>query len=81
MGQRELQDRQLAELQRNLQIMLESEQKISGEWLDGVSAMEKKVLGMRETLSVTLNQLKESAKFLAKYKAKIQTLKMRLRIQ
>ena len=81
MGQKELQDRQLAELQRNLQIMLESEQKISGEWLDGVSLMEKKVLGMRETMSMTLDQLKESVKVLAEYKAKMQTLKVRIKIE
>ena len=61
--------------------MLESEQKISGEWLDGVSAMEKKVLGMRETMSMTLDQLKESVKTLAEYKAKMQTLKVRIKIE
>jgi surfactin synthase thioesterase subunit len=61
--------------------MLESEQKISGEWLMGVSAMEKKVLGMRETMSVTLDQLRESVKLLAQYRAKMQTLKIRIKIE
>ena len=43
--------------------------------------MEKKVLGMRETMSVTLDQLRESVKLLAQYRAKMQTLKIRIKIE
>ena len=36
---------------------------------------------MRETMSMTLDQLKESVKILAEYKAKMQTLKVRIKIE
>lgn len=36
---------------------------------------------MRETMSMTLDQLKESVKTLAEYKAKMQTLKVRIKIE
>lgn len=80
-AEKEQQDRQLAELQHNLQLMLESEQKISSEWLTGVSELEKKVLGMRETMSITLDQLRESTKLLAQYRVKMQTTKIRIAIE
>ena len=43
--------------------------------------MEKKVLGMRATMGITLEQLRESTKLLAQYRVKMQTLKIRTKIE
>jgi len=61
--------------------MLEQEQKISSEWLVGVSEMERKVLGMKNSMGITLEQLKQSTKLLAQYRVKMQTLKIRIQIE
>lgn len=44
--------------------MLETEQKISTEWLSGVSLMEEKVLNMKESMTITLQQLRENTRML-----------------
>lgn len=61
--------------------MLEQEQKISSEWLVGVSEMERKVLGMKNSMGITLEQLRQSTKLLAQYRVKMQTLKIRIQIE
>lgn len=61
--------------------MLETEQKISSEWLNGVNLMEEKVLTMRESMTVTLQQLRENTRMVEQYKIRLQTLKIRTAIE
>ena len=61
--------------------MLETEQKISSEWLAGVNTMEEKVLTMRESMTVTLQQLRENTRLIEQYKIRMQTLKIRTAIE
>ena len=51
--------------------MLETEQKISSEWLAGVNTMEEKVLTMRESMTVTLQQLRENTRLIEQYKIRM----------
>lgn len=81
MAQRSQQDLALKELQLNLQRMLEAEQRLSGEWLEGVSEMEDKVLTMKESVSVTVNQLRENLRLIGQYKVRMQTLHVRIAIE
>lgn len=61
--------------------MLETEQKISTEWLSGVSLMEEKVLNMKESMTITLQQLRENTRMLEQYKVRLQTTKIRSAIE
>lgn len=61
--------------------MLETEQKISSEWLAGVNLMEEKVLTMRESMQVTLQQLRENTRHIEQYKIRMQTMRIRIAIE
>lgn len=61
--------------------MLETEQKISSEWLAGVNLMEEKVLTMRESMQVTLQQLRENTRLIEQYKIRMQTMRIRIAIE
>ena len=43
--------------------------------------MEEKVLTMRETMTVTLQQLRENTRLVEQYKIRMQTLKIRTAIE
>ena len=43
--------------------------------------MERKVLGMKNSMGITLEQLRQSTKLLAQYRVKMQTLKIRIQIE
>ena len=71
----------MLELQMSLQQMMETEQKISSEWLAGVQMMEEKVLGMKESMTITLTQLRENTRQLEQYKVRMQAMKIRFAIE
>lgn len=80
-AKRAQQDRALEELQQQLQAMLQTEQKISSEWLNGVNTMEEKVLTMKESMTMTLQQLRENTRLMEQYKVRLQTMKIRISIE
>ena len=61
--------------------MLATEQKISSEWISGVTLMEEKVLTMRDSMTVTLQQLRENTRMIEQYKVRLQTMKIRIAIE
>jgi len=78
---KESQDRELRSIKAELDSMLDMEQKISSEYISGVSQMEEKLLSMSELMNTTLEQLKENTRQLAQYKVRLQTLKIRIKIE
>lgn len=75
------QDKALSDLQHQLQVMLETEQKISQEWFNGVNTMEEKVLTMKESMTVTLQQMRENMRMIEQYKIRMKTMKIRVAIE
>ena len=75
------QDRELAELESNLKRMLETEQRLSNDWLQGVSQMESRILGMKETIGASVEQLREASREVGSYRVRLQTLKVRIKIE
>jgi len=61
--------------------MLETEQKISSEWFTGVTLMEEKVLVMKESMGLTLQQLRENVREIEQYKIRMKTIKIRIAIE
>ena len=61
--------------------MLETEQKISTEWFNGVTTMEEKVLTMRESMNETLQLLRENTRIIEQQKIRMQTMKIRIAIE
>jgi len=61
--------------------MLETEQKISQEWFNGVNTMEEKVLTMKESMTVTLQQMRENMRMIEQYKIRMKTMKIRVAIE
>jgi len=43
--------------------------------------MEEKVLGMRESMNVTIQQLRENTRMIEQYKIRMQTMKIRIAIE
>lgn len=64
-------DRQIFELEGQLKRLNETEGLLSAEWQQSMQEMEEKVATMKNTVSATVEQLRENLKLLNQYKVKV----------